>query len=77
MDLDLLSDKLETLILMALDANHRSTIPGALWKDRATGSVSELHDQGSLLRLDPMQAQSAYTFDATDHRGNASGALCP
>ena len=60
------TDKLETMILMALDANHGHTIPGTLRRDKATGAVEELRDQGELLRIGEMRPGSAYTFDMSD-----------
>ena len=49
------TDKLETLILMALDANHGHTVPGTLRREKSTGRVLELHDQGELLAIDEMR----------------------
>lgn len=60
------TDKLETLILMALDANHGHTVPGTLRREKSTGRVLELHDQGELLAIDEMRPASAYTFDMAD-----------
>lgn len=60
------TDKLETMILMALDANHGQTVPGTLRREKSTGRVQELHDQGELLALDEMRPASAYTFDMAD-----------
>lgn len=60
-------DKLETLILMALDANHGHLAPGTTRRrDHSTNMVEVLHDQGELLRIDDMRPASAYTFDMSD-----------
>lgn len=61
------TDKLETLILMALDANHdQTTATGITRRVRAHGGVQELFDQGDLLSIDEMRPASAYTFDMAD-----------
>ena len=64
--MDQATDTLETLILMALDANHGQTVPGTLRRDKSTGAVEELRDQGELLRIGEMRPESSYTFDMTD-----------
>lgn len=61
--MDEVSDRLETLILMALDANHAGVAPDPLYRDRTTGMVQELVDQGELLRFSPMNPDSAFTID--------------
>ena len=61
------TDKLETLILMALDANHeQTTATGITRRVKANGGVQELFDQGVLLAFDDMHPASAYTFDMAD-----------
>lgn len=66
-------DKLETLILMALDANHGHTTPAVLRRTKSTGQVQMLHDQGELLAIEEMRPASSYTFDMTD-KGRIFGA---
>lgn len=60
-----ITDNIETLILMALDANHGQAVVDTK-RDDIRGGRLELHDQGELLALDEMRPTSAYTFDATD-----------
>ncbi len=61
------TDKLETLILMALDASHeQTTATGITRRVKANGGVQELYDQGDLLAADDMHPASAYTFDMAD-----------
>ena len=64
--MDDVTDKLETLILMALDANHGHSVPGTIRREKSTGAVQELHDQGELLDFDEMRPSTAYTFDMAD-----------
>lgn len=64
-----LTDKMETMILMALDANHKHTVrvessPRRGYKSNGTAEV--LEDQGTLLKFGDMHPASAFTFDATD-----------
>lgn len=59
------TDQLETLILMALDANHDD----ALTRTEARGLTEgywEVSDQGKLLPFDAMRPASSYTFDMAD-----------
>ena len=61
------TDKLETLILMALDANHdEAGIDHIERRGRKATGYSEVCDQGQLLKFDTMRPQSAYTFDVAD-----------
>jgi hypothetical protein len=60
------TDKLETLILLALDANHTDQKAGTVIRDKSTGGIASLHDQGELLRFEDMRPDSAYTFDMMD-----------
>ena len=60
------TDAMETMILMALDANHGHSVPGTLRRDKSRGGVEELRDQGELLRIGDMRPSSSYTFDMTD-----------
>ncbi|OBU84422.1 hypothetical protein [Chromobacterium subtsugae] len=60
------TDQLETLILLALDANHKSAATKQFPVRNGNGDVLELRDQGTLLRFDEMLPNSAYTFDMTD-----------
>lgn len=61
------ADRLESMIVMALCANHGDYCPGHLWKDKSTGAVRERFDIGQLLRFDEMRPSSFYTIDMTDH----------
>lgn len=59
------TDQLETLILMALDAKH----DGASMRTEARGRTDgywEVSDQGKLLPFDAMLPASSYTFDMAD-----------
>lgn len=59
------TDQLETLILMALDANH----DGAYTHTETRGLTEgywEVSDQGKLLPFDAMHPSSSYTLDMTD-----------
>ena len=64
-------DKLETLILLSLDANHeqkvvvRTEARGKEARGKSNG-YWECVDQGALLKFDAMKPTSAYTFDMTD-----------
>ncbi|MFM7010973.1 MAG: hypothetical protein ACKO0Z_16900 [Betaproteobacteria bacterium] len=61
------TDKLETLILLALDANHDQTDVARIeTKGRRTDGHWEIRDQGQLLKFDVMKPKSAYTFDMVD-----------
>lgn len=63
--MDDVTDRLETLILMALDANHE----GASMRTESRGLTDgywEVSDQGKLLPFDAMQPSSSYTFDMAD-----------
>lgn len=55
------TDQLETLILMALDANHAQ--PEKVVEFQTQDGVRELYDQGQLLPGDEMRPSSAYTCD--------------
>ena len=60
-----ITDQLETLVLMALDANHENSFT----RNEKLGSCDgywEIRDQGRLLSFDAMHPRSSYTFDATD-----------
>lgn len=60
-------DEIETLILMALDANHGLSVPGNLLREKSKdGGILSLHDQGELLKFDEMRPNSSYTFDLCD-----------
>lgn len=62
--MDDVTDKLETMILMALDANHdQSDVAKTL---RQSGQLLDIRDQGVLLKVGEMRPESAYTFDASD-----------
>lgn len=59
-------DDIETMILLALDANHENngTFSGGASRGRNVGGDKfELRDQGELLRIDSMKPRSAFTFD--------------
>ena len=56
--------QLETLILMALDANHEQS--GLEKTLQLSGQLIDIIDQGILLKFDDMRPESAYTFDASD-----------
>ena len=58
------TDQLETLILMALDANHEQS--GLEKTLQLSGQLIDIIDQGILLKFDDMRPESAYTFDASD-----------
>jgi len=66
MNTENVSDKLETMILMALDANSDHSSPKTLLREKSTGAVLELHDQGTLINADDMRPNSSYTFDVAD-----------
>lgn len=58
------ADNLETLILLALDANHeQSDVAKTL---RQSGQLLDIRDQGMLLKIGDMKPESSYTFDASD-----------
>ena len=60
-------DKIETLLLMALDGAFEITeTPLAVIKQK-DGTVSGLSDQGLLLKTDDMTPKSMYTFDMCDN----------
>lgn len=63
-------DTLETMIIMALDANHEVDITGDCaykQKNHVTQSNEKLYlvDQGSILKVDDMHPSSAFTFDVS------------
>lgn len=57
-----ITDDLETMIIMALDANHKYKSCG-ISRVADDGSTWDLHDQGEILTFDAMKPQSAFTFD--------------
>lgn len=59
-------DDLETMILLALDANHEGVVTGVTRRDKASGGIEELRDQGELLNFSPMHPNSSYTVDMSD-----------
>lgn len=61
-----LIDDLETMILLSLDANHEGVVLVVSRRDKASGSIEELHDQGELLHFDHMLPNSSYTVDMSD-----------
>lgn len=63
-NMEQVTDTLETMILMALDANHeQSDVAKTL---RHSGQMLDIRDQGILLKIGEMRPESAYTFDASD-----------
>jgi hypothetical protein len=65
-DAALVTDKLETLILYALDAKHENSGPKIIRRSKGDGMTLEHLDQGSLLHFEAMSPASAYTFDMLD-----------
>lgn len=59
------TDKLETLILMALDASHSDASTRTETRGLTEGHW-EVSDQGRLLPFDAMRPASSYTFDMAD-----------
>lgn len=59
-------DEVETLILLALDANGTQSSVTTGFRDRVNNTVLEIRDQGELLQFDNMFPSSAYTWDMTD-----------
>lgn len=58
------TDQLETMILMALDANHENAFQsGNVLRSKQDGSAVQIVDQGKLLRIDEMRPVSSYTGD--------------
>ena len=63
--MDEVTSQLESLILMALDANH--TDSHTRIEDRGCiDGYWEVRDQGELLPFDAMRPESSYTFDMSD-----------
>jgi hypothetical protein len=60
-----LLDRLETMILLALDGNKNTPFVGAT-KMRMSGGYFEQFDQGDLLNFNNKMPNSFYTFDMTD-----------
>lgn len=60
------TDRLETLIIMAMDARHGDFGAQAIRRGRSTEGTYKLVDAGEILKLDSMQPRSAYTFAITE-----------
>lgn len=63
--MDEITDQLETLVLMALDANQDNSMTTKETRGEIDG-YWEIRDQGTLLPFEAMQPKSSYTFDMTD-----------
>lgn len=70
-----ITDKMETLILMALDAKHEQLITtgGLIKSSKKNDNMSRIeYDVGAFLNFDDMYPDSSYTVDATGDRLFAS-----
>jgi hypothetical protein len=63
-----LKDNIESLIILALDANLDQASAKTTIRDRQRGGVMDIEDQGSLLGFHSLRPESAYTFDAAGGR---------
>jgi len=61
-----ITDSIETLILLALDANHSERNVDRVETRGMTDGYFEISDQGRLLCFRPMFPASSYTFDGSD-----------
>lgn len=61
-------DRLETMILLALDANHEQSAVDRTLK--SSHGTLDLLDQGTLLHFEEMRPATSYTVDATADRGH-------